>query len=142
MGQHRSLSPLPDQAKKKPAEAGLFVSVRISIAIAVMVASAAAIIFVPPAMILPIGIAEIQCAWVGQTADCAARERADSCTRSGGSGCRANYCTCACTNGGTRYGTFAGVRAAGRKAKGRNQCQTGCEFAEFHHCLLGCAVCR
>jgi hypothetical protein len=85
--------------KKRPAEAGLFVLIRISIPIAVMVmAAAAAIIFVPPAMILPIGIAQIQRARIGQSADCAACQCADGGTCSGRARCGADDGACACAD--------------------------------------------
>ena len=67
-----------------------------------VMAAAAAIIFVPPAVILPIGIAQIQCAGIRQSADCSACQCADRSTCRRSASGSANDRTCACANGGTR----------------------------------------
>ena len=77
-----------------------------------MMGAATAIIFVAPAMIVPIRIAQIERAGVGQTADSATGERANRGTR--------GRCTCgqadnsarACADGRAGNGAFPRIGAA------------------------------
>jgi hypothetical protein len=85
-----------------------------------MMTSAAAVIFVPPAVILPIGIAQIQCAGIRQSTDCAACQCADGSAGRRSAGRSADYRACACANGGTRNRAVTRIGSAGRKAKGRS----------------------